>query len=147
MPLAFGADRLTKFAMERAGGVVRLIPRVVRCRLMYNTGMAFSMLSEHPWLLAALTAVVLAAMTGWLLMKPDEPPLARAGFWLIVGGGLGNLYDRLAYGYVIDFIELLFIRFAVFNVADMCVCVGAALAMAGIWVSERGKAGDEHGGV
>ena len=54
-------------------------------------------------------------------------------------GGLGNLYDRIASGSVPDFIELAFVRFAVFNVADVCICVGAALAVIGSWRAERNK--------
>ena len=68
------------------------------------------------------------------------PRLLRAGLWLIVGGGLGNLYDRLTRGGVADFIELAFVRFAVFNVADICICVGAALAALGVLMTERRRA-------
>ena len=56
-----------------------------------------------------------------------------------MGGGLGNLYDRLIYGAVIDFIEVTFVRFAVFNVADICICVGAALAMIAMLMEEKCK--------
>ena len=78
-------------------------------------------------------------------LPPDAPGLFRAGLWLIAGGGLGNLYDRLAYGRVIDFLEPAFVRFAVFNVADVCVCVGAALAMLSVVLGElRGR--KSHGG-
>ncbi len=146
--LAFILDRATKLWVTRrsaGGGPLEcpapgeIIPGLVACRPVRNTGMAFSLLSNHPWLLSAVTALALAGIAAWLIARPDEHPLTRAGFWLIVGGGLGNLADRLALGYVIDFIKLEFVRFAIFNVADIAVCVGAGLALIGLMGAERGK--------
>ena len=132
------ADRLSKVAVAKlAHGRGALIPGLVNLRPVVNRGMAFSMLSGQGLLLAALTAVIVMAVTAWLLMKPDAPAAQRAGLWLIVGGGLGNLYDRVTAGVVSDFIELAFVRFAVFNVADICICVGAALTVIGAWAAER----------
>ena len=76
----------------------------------------------------------------YLLTHPDTPTLERAGLWLIAGGGLGNLWDRLAYGFVIDFIRLDFVRFAVFNPADVFVCVGAGLVVLSVSLAEWRKA-------
>ena len=147
VPLAFIADRLTKLAVMDMPDAQALIPGLVRCRPVRNSGMAFSMLSNHTWLLIALTALVALGLTAYLLLKPEEPPLQRAGLWLVVGGGLGNLADRLFYGSVIDFIELEFVRFAIFNVADICVCVGAGLAMLGLLLDERYRRARGHGGI
>jgi len=99
--------------------------------------MAFSLLSGHGLGLTLLTALLLAAVIAWLVSKPDEQRLLRTGLWLIVGGGLGNLFDRVMRGYVVDFIELAFVRFAVFNVADVCICAGAALAAIGAILGEK----------
>ncbi len=52
----------------------------------------------------------------------------RVGLMLMLGGAVGNMIDRFATGYVPDMIDLLFMNFAVFNVADMCLCIGCALA-------------------
>ena len=137
--LAALTDRLTKLlAASLPAGGRTLIPGVVDLRRVQNRGMAFSMLSGQSLLLAILTALLIAGIVGWLLARPDAGKLFRAGMWLIVGGGLGNLYDRLAAGSVLDFIELTFVRFAVFNVADMCICVGAARAVLGS-IAPRGK--------
>ena len=54
-----------------------------------------------------------------------------------MGGGLGNVIDRIAYGHVIDFIELELIHFAVFNVADMAICIGAAIAAISVILDEQ----------
>ena len=113
------------------------MPGIVNLRPVENRGMAFSMLSGQTIALSVLTALLVAGIVGWLVARPDAPRLVRAGLWLIVGGGLGNLYDRLATGSVIDFLDLAFVRFAVFNVADVCICAGAVLVVAGAWASEK----------
>ena len=142
--LAAALDRLTK-ALARTGALSGAgIPGVVSFRGVRNTGMAFSMLSGHAWLLSVLTALLIAGILLFLLKKPEEPALLRAGLWLIAGGGLGNLFDRLTAGYVIDFIKLEFVRFAIFNVADVCICVGAGLVLLSAWRTEKGRA---HGEV
>ena len=128
------ADRLSKLAAARlpAAGAP-LIPGLVNLNRVENRGIAFSMLSGQGLALILLTALVVAVLTAWLVARPDAPRLTRAGLWLIVGGGLGNLYDRVASGAVCDFIDLAFVRFAVFNVADVCICVGAALVVIDAW--------------
>jgi len=98
----------------------------------YNTGISFSWLSGvADWQLIALAAAV-TAFIGWLAWRtPARQVLARTGFVLIVAGAVGNLVDRLAYGHVVDYI--LFHTgnwaFAVFNFADACISVGAALVI------------------
>ena len=136
--LAALADRLTKLMAARLPrGVTPLIPGVVNLRPVRNRGMAFSMLSGQSLALTLLTAALIAGIVVWLLLRHDAPKLMRAGLWLIAGGGLGNLYDRLTLGSVSDFIELAFVRFAVFNVADVCICVGAGLVLLGVMRGEK----------
>ncbi len=132
------ADRLTKALVARfclRGGA--LIPGLVNLRPVENQGIAFSMLSGQGLALALFTAALIAGLVIWLVRHPGDPPLVRTGLWLIAGGGLGNLYDRLATGSVSDFIELAFVRFAVFNVADVCICVGAGLVLLGVLRGEK----------
>ena len=136
--LAALLDRLTKLAVARfAPRGCALVPGVVNLRPVENRGMAFSMLSGQTLALTLVTAALIAALAGWLIARPESPRLLRAGLWLIVGGGLGNLYDRLTRGGVADFIELAFVRFAVFNVADVCICVGAGLVLLGSLGGEK----------
>ena len=137
--LAVAADQISKALVVR-GGATALLPGIVAVRPTANTGMAFSMLSERGLLLIILTAALVAALAGWLILsRRPQPSGLRAGLWLIVGGGLGNLIDRVAFGHVIDFIELEFIHFAVFNVADMAICIGAAAAAISVILDERRK--------
>ena len=126
------ADRLTKVLVARLcprGGA--LIPGIINLRPVENQGIAFSMLSGKGLGLVLFTAALIAGLVAWLVTHPDDPPLLRVGLWLIAGGGLGNLYDRLAFGGVSDFIELAFTRLTVFNVADICICFGAVLVLLG----------------
>ena len=140
--LAALADRLTKAAVVKLARPGPLIPGIVNLRPVENRGMAFSMLSGQQLALTIFTAALIMALIGCLIARPDASRLARAGLWMIVGGGLGNLYDRLTAGGVTDFLELAFVRFAVFNVADVCICAGAALVVLGVWLEERKRSHD-----
>lgn len=135
--VAVAADQISKALVVR-GGEAALLPGVVAIRPTVNTGMAFSMLRGLGLLLTVCAAALVTALAGWLILsKRPQPSGLRAGLWLIVGGGLGNVIDRIAYGHVIDFIELELIHFAVFNVADMAICIGAAIAAISVILDEQ----------
>ncbi|MBR3505185.1 MAG: signal peptidase II [Clostridia bacterium] len=116
------------------------IPGVLGWRYVQNTGAAFSAFRNAGAFLWIPTALIIAAALYWLVRNPDCGGWMRTGVTLLIAGGLGNLYDRVAYGYVIDFIEVLFVRFAIFNVADIAVVCGVGCMVIGIL---RGK-GDGH---
>ena len=138
------ADRITKVIAAAIEGKCVLIPGILNVRYVENTGIAFSMLSGGGIWLILLTALLVAGLGLWLIMRPDEPKMLRLGIWLIIGGGLGNLYDRIVYGSVIDFFELAFMRFAVFNVADACICIGAGLAVLAMFLDEMRAAREKR---
>lgn len=140
--LFIALDRLTKMWAERwllgrHGGVLEALPGVFHFHYAENTGVAFSMLPDGRLLIIALNILLIAAVTGYLVVKKPKGRLVRLGLILVAAGGTGNVIDRIALGYVIDFIELTFMRFAVFNFADVCVTVGAALAAVGAMQKER----------
>ena len=142
LPVAVAADRLSKAWASRtlAGrGSVPALPGLLNAHYARNTGAAFSAMSGRTGLLTLLTALLLAGVCAWLLLKRPTG-LLRTGLWLVLAGGLSNLYDRAVYGYVVDFIEFAFVRFAIFNVADVCICLGAALAVLGYGLKERREA-------
>ena len=121
------ADRIVKLVtcnLLEPSTSVPVIGRLLQLTYVQNTGAAFSMLSQHTWILIVVNSVLLVVCIGVLLLKVKKAvtaiPLA-----MIIGGGLGNLVDRLYYGYVIDMFDLR--HFAVFNVADIFVCAGCAL--------------------
>lgn len=129
-----GADQLTKYLTVRnipPHAVVPLWPGVVHLTYLRNAGMAFSLFEGGRWVFLALTAVflvfaVLAAARDWF-----PHPVGRTALSMLAGGAVGNLIDRLLYGSVADMIELEFINFAVFNVADIFVTAGAGLLL--VW--------------
>jgi len=140
------ADRLTKFwaegwLLKRHGGALEVIPGLVRLRYARNTGVAFSMLAGGRWLIVALNALLIAAIIAYLAAKKPASRLLRVGLCMVIAGGIGNMTDRIALGYVIDFIELTFVRFAVFNAADICVTAGAALSALGALLT-KGEGAD-----
>ena len=126
--LVLAADRLTKlwaydWLRLQPQGEFRLMPFLY---LTYaeNTGAAFSLMRNSNALLIAVSLAVLACLFYYRrdIVKDGG---SRLGYWLVVAGALGNLYDRALYGHVVDFID--FRVWPVFNVADSCISVGAAL--------------------
>ena len=123
-------DRISKILAAKylaGGSAIVVIPHLLGLRYLENTGMAFSMLSGKTVMLAVITAVALAVMAYFLFVKNYGETFERFCFILIFAGGIGNLIDRVFQGYVIDYFEFLFMRFAIFNVADVYVCVGVGL--------------------
>ena len=126
--LIIAFDQITKYLAEAqltGGKIVTFIPGVVQFRYARNTGMAFSLFSGARWFFVALTVVVCAGVL-WYMFKDKCHSLWM--YWslgVVVSGGLGNLIDRVRFGYVVDFIEPTFMNFAVFNIADSAVTLGA----------------------
>lgn len=123
-------DQWTKAVVLRdlAGGrVVTPLPGILQFRYVENTGAAFSVLTGRTVFLAVITALVLCIAIGLLVFEKIPGILNQVSVLLMVAGGLGNLIDRVSRHYVVDFIEVLFTRFAVFNFADCCVTIGAVI--------------------
>lgn len=109
-------------------GSMEVLPGIVELRYCLNDGMAFSMLAGKQGLLIGVTSVMLVAVLVMLFVR--KMPLAERIAWtLVLGGGVGNLIDRVLNGVVVDYINALFMHFAIFNFADICVCVGVGLLM------------------
>ena len=117
-------------------GSMPLIPHVVELRFVLNQGMAFSLLSGKQLFLILATSAALLLVAYGLFFRSRGKYLQQAALILVLGGGIGNLIDRMLNGQVVDYINLLFMRFAVFNFADICVCVGVALWVLVIFLEE-----------
>ena len=125
--LLVGLDQLVKFLVKTnisMGEQVDFIPYILGLNHIHNTGAAFSMLSGARWFFVVLTVVVVIGMLYVLLAKKITHPFGAWSMVLVVGGAIGNLIDRVLYGYVVDMFEVLFMNFAIFNVADIFVVVG-----------------------
>ena len=119
-------DQGTKFLAEKflQNDIhVTLIPNFLELVLRKNTGIAFSLFDDYPQILTVLISIVIA----YLIYSNVRQGKINPGLACILGGGIGNLIDRLTRGYVVDFINPLFIDFAVFNIADVALNVGVAL--------------------
>ena len=130
--IALDAVTKTLAASCLADGAVTLIPGVLEFTYVENRGAAFGMLADHRWVFLAASSVAIIAIIGYLAVKRPPSRLIRISLALIAGGGVGNMIDRVARGYVTDFINPTFIDFYVFNVADSCVCIGCGLLI--IWM-------------
>ena len=146
-PAVFLADRGTKILWKRIPPEGKtLIPGVLGLRPVRNTGMAFSLFSGKPWLLGILSLCIIAGAF-FFLRGRELNGMTRTGLMMMLGGAVGNLVDRLFLGYVPDMIELLFVRFAVFNLADVCLVAGCALVIIDLLREERKKPGGKKDGA
>jgi signal peptidase II len=125
-----GCDRAVKYwvAQHLAGQTVQpLVPGVIQMIYVENRGAAFGILTNMRWLFLVLTVAAVCAILWALLRRWPRMPLGSWSLCLILGGALGNFVDRAVNGYVVDMFEFLFVRFAIFNVADIFVTVGGVL--------------------
>ena len=109
---------------------IDIIPGVFRFTYIQNRGAAFGSMADNRWIFMLLSSVAIIAILVYLFWKKPQSKLILSAIILLVGGGIGNMIDRIRLGYVIDFLD--FCAFPkiwmwVFNIADAFVCVGAGL--------------------
>ena len=142
-----GADQWLKFWVRGnipLGGSLPFIPHIMELTYTQNTGAAFSFFSGMTWLLTVISLVVSIALAVMLWKRYFPGKMGNLALTLILAGAVGNLIDRLFFGFVTDMFATTFIISAVFNIADICVCCGGALLGAYVvlfW--EEGKEGDK----
>ncbi|WP_442916097.1 signal peptidase II [Lichenihabitans sp. Uapishka_5] len=113
--------------------------------LAWNRGISYSLFTTDsargPWILLAVTLAATLLLIVWL-WRVDQAVTAVA-LGLLIGGALGNAYDRFAYGAVVDFVHLHAGGFSwyIFNGADVAICIGVAVLLLGSWVAQPGPAG------
>ena len=126
-------DQLTKYlaiAFLKDAPSINLIPNFFGFTYVENAGAAWGSFENMRWFLITITAVLIAVML-WVLLSAryHHYRMVRISSILIIAGGIGNMIDRVLYGYVVDFIHFKAIDFPVFNVADCCVVIGAILML------------------
>lgn len=128
-------DQWTKYlaSAELSYGLpVEILP-VFNLTLQHNTGAAFSFLADaggwQRWFFTIVSAVVSIVLVVWLSRLRSEQSLMIASLSCILGGAIGNLWDRVVLGYVVDFISVHYGTwyFPTFNIADMAITIGAGL--------------------
>jgi len=140
-------DQASKFYFEGKLEMFQqivVIPDLFSWTLAYNTGAAFSFLADSSgwqrWLFALIAIVVSAVLVVWLKRLGRNETWLAIALALVLGGALGNLYDRIALGHVIDFILVHWQdrwRFPAFNVADSAITVGAVMLALDMFKSKK----------
>lgn len=139
MALIVFVDQLTKYLTVfylKPVDTVPLIQDVLHLTYVENRGAAFGMLSENRWVFMTVSIVAILLLVVYLIWKKPKDKWVCLSLSFIIGGGIGNMIDRVALGYVVDMIDFRLIHFAVFNVADSFVCVGAGILM--VWLIVTG---------
>lgn len=124
-------DQLTKRIVVSSmvlGSSVTVIPHVFSFTFITNDGAAWGMLDDHRWVFMVLSVVGILAFAAYLFGKRESAPFMDTALSLIIGGGVGNMIDRLLFGEVVDFLDATFMDvfggFPIFNVADCFVTCG-----------------------
>ena len=128
--LGIGIDQLTKLLSVKflkPKGTVPIIEDVIHLTYVENRGAAFGMLADSRWVFMIISTVAIIGMAAFLYSGLASNLLYEISVAMIISGGIGNMIDRIALGYVVDMIDFRIINFAVFNGADSFVCVGAGL--------------------
>jgi signal peptidase II len=116
----------------QSGVIYPFIPGILQLTLTTNTGGAFGIGKDHKEIMLLLAATIAGGIIYWIVHRERDtnmPPLAieRVGLGLLLGGAVGNIWDRLILGKVTDFLDFAFMDFPVFNVADALIDVGVVL--------------------
>lgn len=117
-------------------GSMPLIPGIVELRYYLNDGAAFSILQGKQTFLIFFTGIALLAVAVYLLFRKPKKNLEYIGWLLVLGGGIGNFVDRVTNQEVVDYINLLFMDFAIFNLADILLCTGIGLLILSLVLEE-----------
>ena len=111
-----------------------LLP-MLNLSLTFNTGASFGFLSSFDgwqrWFFAFVSSLISLVLIGWIVRLPQNDRALAFALSLTLGGAIGNLYDRLKFGYVIDFIDVYYKNhhWPTFNLADSAICLGAIILL------------------
>lgn len=136
------ADRIVKLyivANCRVGEVFGELPGVANFLYVKNTGAAFSVLSNNTALLTIVSFIFLIAVLLYKIIRKPQHVLENLAIVLFFAGGLGNAIDRLQYKFVVDFIDIKWFDFPVFNIADIAVVGGAIAAIVFVLFFDKEK--------
>lgn len=128
--LVVALDQLTKYLAQAYLAPVETLPLIdgaLHLTYSTNTGAAWGILKDAPWVFMVVSSLAILAILAYLILSKNKFYGAAISLSLVCGGGIGNMIDRVFRGEVIDFIDFRLISFPVFNFADSCVCVGTFL--------------------
>lgn len=128
--VSVAVDQITKWYAVKYLTVVDTVPIIkdaLHLTYVENTGAAFGIMKNSRWIFMTVSTAAIVIIAVVIYKYGRQYPFASICLSMILGGGIGNMIDRVVLGYVVDFIDFRLIDFAVFNGADSFVCVGAFL--------------------
>lgn len=131
------SDQITKWLLLTSVDLTQSIPLIpgLNLQLAFNQGAAFGFLAEHSgWqrlFFIGITILVVTSIIIWLIKLSKKEVLDGIALSVILGGALGNLVDRIRFGYVVDFIDVYYRHWHwyTFNIADIAICCGTAILL------------------
>ncbi|MDO8524903.1 MAG: signal peptidase II [Candidatus Omnitrophota bacterium] len=126
--VVFFLDRITKIAAAgnmSSGESISILPKIFHLTLVLNNGTAFGLMKGQNSALAAFTLLAVIAIIFYIVTRKGLNPVVSSALGLTLGGALGNLFDRIRFGYIIDFLD--FRIWPVFNVADSAITIGMVM--------------------
>lgn len=139
----WGIDRLVKVLVQThfiPGETLKVIPKVFHLTYVLNPGAAFGLMAGQTWIFIVTAVIVLCGVIYGQFRIPPQERITRLAIGIIGGGALGNLYDRLFIGRVVDYLDFQIWPY-VFNFADSMIVIGVGLLMLAIYRDEKKSAG------
>lgn len=148
--LIIAVDQLSKYWIVNNIGIrdsISVIPKIIDFVYVKNTGAAFSFLSDKNYGIVILSCISILFCIGVILFMIKYRPkhkLLNISLALMLSGAIGNVIDRIFKGYVVDFIEMIFIDFPVINIADIAITFGAAMIIIYVLFFDKSKNNEEQ---
>lgn len=123
-------DQVSKYYAKeylRPIGYFPIIQDVFHLTYVENRGAAFGMFQGQRWIFIVLTVAIAAAIAYYLVKIPGKSIFLKTALSLVLGGAIGNLIDRIRFGYVVDMFDFTLINYPVFNIADSSLVIGSIL--------------------
>jgi len=135
----WGIDRYIKFLVQTnliPGETLKVIPKVFHLTYVLNPGAAFGLMAGQTWIFIVTAVLVISGIIYGQFRIPRKEKITRLALGIIGGGALGNLYDRLVIGRVVDYLDFQIWSY-VFNFADSMIVIGVGLLMLAIYRDEK----------
>lgn len=135
------ADQVLKFFIinnYQLGEVRQVIPHFLSLTYVQNEGAAWNILPGQMWLFYTISIIAIIVCLYYLIIKNYQSKLFSFGLALVLGGIIGNLIDRIHLKYVIDMIQIDFVHFNIFNIADSAITVGIILVFIYLLIFDKG---------
>lgn len=140
----FLIDLISKKIIEKLlylGQSIKIINNFFNITYVRNTGAAFSILSKHTYLLVLVSIFIIMFILYYINKNKPKIKIEYISYSMILGGAIGNLYDRIVYGYVIDFLDfnIFGYEYPIFNLSDSFIFVGVILLLVYTWRCKDGN--------